>query len=131
MSSGLDQYAAVRNGEVMEGMSPHRVTQLMLETLATRIAEARGHCERGEIEARGTKIAKGIALIEGLVLSLDLERGGDIAANLQSLYEYLARRLVTANLDNSLETLDEASALVGEIKAGWDGIATAAASVSA
>lgn len=120
--AGLDQYESIENCELFDDASPHRVTQIMFETLTKRIAEAKGHIERGEIEAKGTKIAKAIALVEGLIMSLDHERGGEIARNLQDLYDYMSRTLLSANLENNAAKLEELVSLVSEIKSGWDAI---------
>lgn len=125
--SGLRSYEAVGSYSALSEASPHRVTQVMLETLATRIAEASGHMQRGEMGEKGEKIGKALALVEGLVLSLDPDGGGEIAANLQRLYEYISGVLLQANLENRVDYLGEAAALVNEIKAGWDGIAGAEA----
>ncbi|NNM01577.1 MAG: flagellar protein FliS, partial [Gammaproteobacteria bacterium] len=43
-------------------------------------------------------------------------------ANLDQLYDYMNRQLVFANLHNDVEKLNEVYELLGEIRAGWDGI---------
>jgi flagellar protein FliS len=121
-SIGLSHYQAVSTVGQLDGATPHRVAQLMLETLATRIAEAKGHLQRGEVEARGRAISKAIAIVEGLVMSLDRERGGDIASNLEALYDYIFRGLLSANADGNADKLTELSCLIQEIRSGWDAI---------
>ena len=98
----------------------------MLDALLSRIAEATGHIERGEVAAKGEKIGKALGIIEGLLLGLDKERGGDIALNLERLYDYASRTLLKANLENRVDLLKEVSSLLREIKLGWDGIAAEA-----
>ena len=68
------------------------------------------------------KIGKALGIIEALLLSLDKERGGDLAGNLERLYDYAARTLLKANLENRSDLLKEVSSLLREIKLGWDGI---------
>lgn len=121
-TSGLGSYRAVKNYGNLADANPHQVVHLMLDTLLTRILEARGHLERGETAAKGEKIGKALAITEGLLLSLDLERGGELAENLQRLYDYSMRTLLKANVENRVEPLDEVAGLVREIKAGWDAI---------
>jgi flagellar protein FliS len=106
--------------------SPHRVVQVMLDTLLARIAEATGHIERGEVAAKGEKIGKALAIIEALVLGLDKSQGGELADNLERLYDYASRTLLKANLENRADLLKEATSLLREIKLGWDGIAAPA-----
>ena len=106
--------------------SPYQVVQVMLDAVLSRVAEASGHLERGEVAAKGEKIGKALAIIEALVLGLDKERGGDLAQNLERLYDYASRTLLKANFENRSDLLKEVTSLLREIKLGWDGIAPAA-----
>jgi flagellar protein FliS len=126
MASGLDSYRNVKAYGNLAEASPYQVVQLMLDALLSRIAEATGHLERGETAAKGEKIGKALGIIEGLLLGLDKERGGDIAMNLERLYDYASRTLLKANLENRVDLLKEVSSLLREIKLGWDGIAAEA-----
>jgi flagellar protein FliS len=107
--------------------SPHQVVQVMLDATLSRIAEASGHIERGEVAAKGEKIGKALAIIEALTLGLDKERGGDLAQNLERLYDYASRTLLKAQLENRADLLKEVTSLLREIKLGWDGIVPAKA----
>jgi flagellar protein FliS len=60
-----------------------------------------------------------VSIIDELRCSLDLAKGGAIAANLDDLYDYMCRQLVKANLNNRIETLDEVAHLLGEIRSAW------------
>jgi flagellar protein FliS len=76
-----------------------------------------------EIAAKGKSISKAIAIIgEGLNASLDRRVGGELAQNLSSLYDYMVRRLVDANLKNDVTILDEVERLLTELTEAWDGI---------
>ena len=61
-------------------------------------------------------------LIDNLNASLDLEQGGEIAANLRELYGYACRRLLEANVRNDAAMLDEVAGLLREIKSAWDAL---------
>jgi flagellar protein FliS len=121
--SGLNSYRSVTAMGHLADASPHQVVQVMLDAVLSRVAEAMGHIERGEVPAKGEKIGKALSIIEALVLSLDKERGGELAQNLERLYDYASRTLLKANLENRADLLKEVSSLVREIKLGWDGIA--------
>lgn len=124
---GSQQYRTVgAHGHLAEA-SPHQVVQVMLDAVVSRVAEASGHLERGEVAAKGEKIGKALQIIEALMLGLDKERGGDLAQNLERLYDYASRTLLKANLENRSDLLKEVSSLLREIKLGWDGIAPAKA----
>jgi flagellar protein FliS len=126
--SALNQYSqnAVQTG--IESASPHRLIQMLMEGALGRIATAKGHMERGEIRSKGEQIGSAISILEGLKASLDHEKGGDLAHNLEDLYIYMERRLIDANRGNDTSLLDEVSDLLKQIKEAWDAIAEHAAS---
>jgi len=125
MRSGVDSYRNVTAYGNLADASPYQVVQLMLDATLSRIAEASGHLERGETAAKGEKIGKALGIIEALLLGLDKTRGGELASNLERLYDYALRTLLKANLENRVDLLKEVSSLLREIKLGWDGIAAA------
>lgn len=122
---GSQQYKRMGAYGNLADASPHRVVQVMLDALLSRVAEAAGHLERNEIQQKGEKIGKALGLLEALMLGLDKSQGGEVAANLERLYEYVSRTLLKANLENNGGLLREVSGLLREIKLGWDGIASA------
>ena len=121
--NALDQYSqnAVRTG--IESASPHRLIQMLMEGALDKIAAARGHMERGEIQPKGQQIGSAISILEGLKSSLDKEKGGDIAQNLEELYLYMERRLLEGHRSNDPSSLDEVSDLLKQIKEAWEAIA--------
>jgi flagellar secretion chaperone FliS len=118
----LNQYRDAGARAEVSDANPHRLIQLLFEGALERIAMARGAMQQGEVAVKGERIGKAIGIIEGLRAHLDLEKGGDVAANLESLYEYMSRRLTEANLHNDVGALDEVANLLREVKAGWDAI---------
>jgi len=128
-TSGIQSYRNMKAYGGLAEASPHRVVQMMLDAVLSRVAEASGHLERGEIPAKGEKIGKALGIIEALMLGLDTERGGELAANLERLYDYMSRTLLKANLENRVDLLKEVSSLLREVKLGWDGIAAASQQV--
>jgi flagellar protein FliS len=125
-TSALKSYQSITAHGNLAEASPYKVVQLMFDAILSRVAEAGGHLERGETQLKGEKIGKALGIIEALVLGLDKERGGEIATNLERLYDYMARTLLKANLENRLDLLKEVSVLLRELKLAWDGIAAAA-----
>jgi len=107
--------------EVSEA-NPHRLIQMLFDAALDRIAIARGAMHHGDIAVKGARISRAIQIIDGLRAHLDREKGGEIAANLDALYDYMERRLAEANLRDDVQILDEVSNLLREIKSGWDAI---------
>jgi len=71
---------------------------------------------------KGESISLAIAIIDGLKGSLDLEGGGEIATNLEALYDYMVHRLFHANINNDVQVLEEVRGLLRGIKEAWDSI---------
>lgn len=111
--------------------SPHQLVAMLMDGALERIVQARAAMEHQLTARKGERIGKAISIIDSLRASLNPERGGEVAANLAALYEYMVHRLLHANVNNDLEALDEVQRLLKEIKAGWDGIAEQAASAAA
>lgn len=126
-SLGSQTYRTAAAQGHLADASPHQVVKVMLDAALSRIAEAGGHIERGEVQAKGEKIGKALGIIEALMLGLDKDRGGDLATNLERLYDYAARTLLKAQLEGRADLLKEVGGLLREIKLGWDGIAPAKA----
>jgi flagellar secretion chaperone FliS len=120
--SAMKQYQQVSVHSSIMDASPHRLIQMLMEGALEKIALAKGSMVNNEIVSKGENISKGIAIIGGLKSSLNKDVGGELAENLSNLYDYMANRLVVANLRNDESILDEVASLMVEIKMGWDGI---------
>lgn len=120
--SALSFYKQVNSQTGVVDADPHRLIQLLLDGALDRIAQAKGALIAGDTPAMGEALGKAIGILSGLQGSLDLERGGDIAANLNRLYDYMSIRLLDVHREKQPASLDEVVALLGSIKSGWDGI---------
>ncbi len=99
---------------------PHQLVNLLFEALQRAIASAKLFMQAGDVPGKCKQIGNAINILEeGLRAPLDLEKGGDIAANLNSLYEYCGNRLVLANLRSDLTILDEVASLIEPVASGW------------
>jgi len=116
------QYGRIGLETEVATASPHRLVEMLMDGALARIAKAQVHLERGETAEKGASIGFAIQIIDGLRASLDMTRGGEIAANLDRLYDYMLRRLLEANLASSAEMLAEVSRLMQEVRGGWVGI---------
>jgi flagellar protein FliS len=114
----LNQYGNVMTS--VEEASPHRLVQMLMQGVLDKISSARGYLERKEHGPKGQAIGSAMSIVSALRSSLDLNSGGEIAANLNDLYAYVHNRLVDANVNNDLSALDEVRSLISEIKSAWD-----------
>jgi flagellar protein FliS len=113
---------AVETG--VSGASPEQLILMLYSGAIEAITAARHQLIGGQIADKGRSIGRAVAIIgEGLEPALDVEAGGEIAANLQALYRYMTARLTIANLYNDLAALDEVAALLRELRGAWEQIA--------
>lgn len=119
----MRQYQTVDTDAQALDATPHRLIQMLMEGGLTRIAQARGAIERGWTAEKGELIGKAVGIVGGLRNGLDFEKGGELAQNLDRLYDYMIAKLTEANVHNDVARLDEVANLLREIKSGWDAIA--------
>ncbi|ODS24752.1 flagellar export chaperone FliS [Candidatus Endobugula sertula] len=106
----------------IESVTPYQVITLLLSGALERIDQAITNIGDGEIDAAALLVQKTMAIVAGLRESLDLSQGGDIAVNLDALYEYILARLEGIGTDEPIVTLNEVKSLLQEVHAGWEGI---------
>ncbi len=121
--TAMRQYQSVNNQAQAISADPHRLIQMLMEGGLTRLAQARGAMERDQTALKGELLSKAIGIVGGLRQALDVQKGGEIAENLDRLYEYMTTRLMEANLKNDPAIVEEVADLLREIKSGWDAIA--------
>jgi flagellar protein FliS len=111
--------------------SPYQLVAMLFQELLGSIASAKGAIEQKNLAKKGELISKAITIISVLEGSIDFENGGEVSNNLAALYNYSSEQLLQANINNSIELLDEVIQILLPIKAGWDSIpAEAQTSVS-
>lgn len=118
----LNEYQQVGVQSKVNSSNPHSLVAMLFDGLLEKLARAHGALQRGDVNAKGAALSSGIRIIDGLRASLDQQRGGEIAANLASMYDYMERRLVEANARSDSAIITEVASLVNEIKDGWDSI---------
>ncbi len=121
--TAVNAYAKVGVESGVVAADPHKLIAMLYQGALLAIANARNGMMRKDIAVKGASISKAISIIEdGLNASLDKKVGGELAQNLSSLYEYIGRRLLLANVNDDMAALDEVAGLLNDLKGAWDGI---------
>ena len=102
---------------------------MLMDGALERIAIARGCIERngkGDVARKAAALNQCISIVGELRGTLDMGAGGELAENLNKLYDYMIRRLLLANVNNDVKILTEVASLLDNVRSAWAAIAPAA-----
>lgn len=118
--SAANAYRQVSAHSGVENASPHMLIQMLYDGLFQCLNAARGAMQRDELEEKGRQISKAVRILqEGLVMGLDMEKGGELAGNLRLVYDFSVKQLTAANLHNDASKIEEVIALLQPVAQGW------------
>ena len=110
--------------------SPAQLVAMLLEKATASLNEAIAAIEEGRIEDRWRANKRAIEIINHLDLTLDMDRGGEIAENLRSLYSFALRRLADVDFKNDEQAAREVIKLLEPMLASWRELAKGGAAVA-
>ena len=122
MNHAAQAYNRLNIATAVESANSQQLVKLMLDGALVRLIRARGCIAHHDVEGRNTALDTALAIIGALQGCLDHEHGGSLAENLDSLYDYMQRRLFRANVDSDVKAIDEVIDLVRTLKEAWDAI---------
>ncbi len=120
MINALKQYKSVDLQATVQTASPHKLISMLMGGALEAFAKGKGAAERNDIDARAKHLNKAIEIVFGLKSSLDMEKGGEVSANLDNLYDYIVMHTLSASRDNDPAKIQEIINLLLEVKEGWD-----------
>lgn len=113
-------YSVVGVETSVSGASPHQLIGLLFGALQQHLQSAKAAILAGDIAAKGHAIGRAVRILEeGLKGGLDLQRGGEVAANLNDLYNYCIYKTSEANLRNDVAMIEEVIKLIQPVADGW------------
>ena len=94
-------------------------------------ADARDAMVRRDIRARQQHLSRAMAIVSELQSTLDMDTGGEVAEQLDTLYGFVRDRLIDASVTQELQPLDEARRVLTTLREGWLAISHASATAAA
>jgi flagellar secretion chaperone FliS len=122
MRGSLQAYKRVSVDSQLTSASPHRVIQMLMAGAIERLIQGKASMEQGNIAVKGERLGKALDIIISLRSCLSMEDGGDIATNLDALYDFMIQQIYKANQENSPEPIDDVIDMLREIKSAWEQI---------
>lgn len=116
---GYDAFYETDMAAQVAAATPHQLVIMMFNGLADELVRARSHILAKRYERKAQSINKCIDILNALTSALDYDKGGELARNLASLYDYCVHRLYEASNTLSVEMIDEVDTLLGELREGW------------
>ena len=124
------QAIAYREREI-QSASPARLVVLLYEHAHANLLRARRAVMTGNVEERVTAVGKARDAIMELLVTLNVEQGGDIAKNLKSLYVFMLGELVDVARRPDGARVETLISMVSELRSAFEAIATDTARVPA
>ncbi|WP_064606703.1 flagellar export chaperone FliS [Photobacterium sp. J15] len=122
MRGSLQAYKRVSVDSQLTSASPHRVISMLMAGAIERLIQGKAAMQQGSIAVKGERLGKALDIVISLRSCLSMEDGGDIASNLDSLYDFMIQQIYKANQDNVPEPVDDVIDMLREIKVAWDQI---------
>ncbi len=99
-----------------------QLIQMLFDGMMESLSAARSHIVNRNSNAKSEAISRANRIVIGLQGALNFEEGGELANNLNELYNYVIRRLFHVNAQNDVAVLDEIHGLMREIRDAWNAI---------
>lgn len=112
---------AYRSHQV-QGAGPLGLILLTYDALIQNLNFARNAAIAADYAAQADYSMRAVSALLELISSLDHEAGGQIAANLGSLYAYMYRRLMECQTNDTADALSEVISLVEALREGWQNL---------
>lgn len=117
MNYGAKQYKQTAVTTASRG----QVLIMLYEAAIRHVRRACDCIEKRDLAGKGVAIGKAHDIVNELATSLDFNVGGDIARELERLYNFMVEQLTKGNLDNDQAPLRSVEKLLGTLLEGWRG----------
>ncbi|AMM95088.1 flagellar biosynthesis protein FliS [Peribacillus simplex] len=97
--------------------SPGELTLMLYNGCIKFIMLGKKAIEEGNIEAKNTNIIKAQNIVHELMVTLNMDV--EVSKEMMSLYDFMNRRLIEANMENDVAALEEVEGLVTDFRDTW------------
>lgn len=119
MRKSIQTYNSVAVGQ---DLTPYQAVELLLDGALESISTAIIAQQENNAAQRGEAVGTTLTIIGLLQDSLDKSLGGELAENLDALYDYMTRRLAGVAVDKTPHSLEEVQSIVLQLREGWSQI---------
>lgn len=119
MANAYQQAIGAYQAQSVLTASPGNLITLAYDGLRKFIKLGAAAIEAGDIENANNHLLRAQAIVTELYSSLDVDKGGEIAQNLQRLYDFMYSSLVQANMKKDKAPLDQVLLVLQPIRDGW------------
>jgi flagellar secretion chaperone FliS len=118
-SHAADRYLQTR----VQSSQPLELVVMLYDAALRSAATAREASIKKDFFARRAAVSKMLAIVSELQNMLDMERGGQIAADLDRLYTWMTEQLIQATIKPDTRVIDELRRVLEILRDGWQQIA--------
>lgn len=119
-TNSIASYQQIGKDAEILGADPHHLIVLLFDGAEAALVNAQNCIAYQDIPGRSEALIKATDIISnGLAASLNLQEGGELAQNLNALYDYMVSRLLYANIHQDPRAITEVQKLLGEISGAW------------
>ncbi|MEN6464430.1 MAG: flagellar export chaperone FliS [Syntrophaceae bacterium] len=109
---------AYRKAEVFTS-DPRKLVIMCYEGAISNLRLARESYEARDYETKARALQKAYDIINELMISLNFEKGGAIAVNLDALYKFMIRQLMMGDLNRDMKAFDRVIGMLEELASAW------------
>ena len=123
------QATRYRETEVLTA-TPGQLVVLLYDHLLVSLRRARVAMEAGDNDVKSDHLEKARNVLTELLVTLDREKGGEVAANLGALYSFLLGELVQVGVRGDVARLDRVTHMIGELRDAFAQLSTSPAAAA-
>ena len=117
------QATRYRETEVLTA-TPGQLVVLLYDHLLLSLRRARTAMDARDVEAQSVCLEKGRDVLTELLVTLDRDRGGEVASNLAALYSFLLGELVQVGIRADVARLDRVTSMIGDLRDAFAQVST-------